>query len=337
VTVTLATFDRLVAPCWTAWDGAASDVPTQGFVWIDVIDADGGDVVNLQRAFGLHELAIEDSMSDAQLAKVDLYPDHIFVLAKAAELGASGIDYADVAIFLSAKRVITVCRMDTALVRRTRESMRNGAGRAAQGADFVLHQVLDTIADAYLPLVQRIADEILTMERRLLDGSLSRDEIARIFVLRRETVHFQHALARMTEVCTKLAHLDLPCISDAAKPYFSDVVDHLTRVEAMSTGLIDVIRSALEASSLLEQQRQSAITRQLAAWAAILAVPTALAGILGMNFTMIPGTQSRWGFAITLVVMALMCAALYWRFHALGWLQPAQPQRPNQDPSAAPD
>ncbi|MDB5582349.1 MAG: yfjQ [Bradyrhizobium sp.] len=328
MTVTLATFDNHGPSDWAPWDGAVPETPAEGFVWIDVVDAGGEELAALQQTFGLHELAIEDSMSDTQLAKVDLYPDHIFVLAKAAELSARQIDYADVAIFLSPKRVITLCRMDTALVRRTRANMRGGRGRAAQGADFVVHHVLDAIADDYLPLVQGIADEVLAMERRLLDGSLSRDEIGRIFTLRRETIHFQHALARMTELCTKLANLDLPCISETAKPYFRDVVDHLTRIEAMSTGLIDVIRSALEASSLLEQQRQSAITRQLAAWAAILAVPTALAGILGMNFAAIPGTQSRWGFAVTLAMMAVLCAGLYWRFVRLGWLQPAEGRMP---------
>src|SRR3546814_9900175 len=102
-----------------------------------------------------------------------------------------------------------------------------------------------------------IADEVLLMERRLLDDSLDRDEIARIFQLRRETVHFKYVLTRMSDVCNKLASLDVPCVSNDAKPYFRDVLDHLARIDAMSAGLIDVIRAALEASSLLEQQRQS--------------------------------------------------------------------------------
>jgi magnesium transporter len=99
------------------------------------------------------------------------------------------------------------------------------------------------------------------------------------------------------------------------------VLDHLARIDAMSAGLIDVIRAALEASSLLEQQRQSAITRQLAAWAGILAVPTAITGFYGMNFIDSPQPLTNWGATALLVAMTAICGLLYWRFRRLGWLQ----------------
>jgi len=110
-------------------------------------------------------------------------------------------------------------------------------------------------------------------------------------------------------------------VSDDAKPYFRDVLDHLARIDAMSAGLIDVIRTAMEASSLLEQQRQSEITRQLAAWAAILAIPTAITGYYGMNFVNTPLPPSNRGAFAVLLVMASICGLLYWRFRRLGWLQ----------------
>ncbi|HEY9553286.1 magnesium and cobalt transport protein CorA [Allosphingosinicella sp.] len=309
------------APRWTEWDGATAIAPEHGFAWIDVVDPDGNDIGKLQRAFGLHELAVEDSMSLAQLAKVDLYADHVFVVAKAAELGAFEIEYTDVSIFLSEKRVITVCRMETAFGHRLRNRIDKVAARNAKGPEYAVYEVLDLIVDGYFPIVQMIADEVLLMERRLLDDSLDRDEIARIFQLRRETVHFKYVLTRMSDVCNKLASLDVPCVSNDAKPYFRDVLDHLARIDAMSAGLIDVIRAALEASSLLEQQRQSAITRQLAAWAGILAIPTAITGFYGMNFVDMPETLTSWGSFGVLGLMAGICGMLYWRFRRLGWLQ----------------
>jgi magnesium transporter len=124
----------------------------------------------------------------------------------------------------------------------------------------------------------------------------------------------------MTEVCNKLANLDVHCVSSDARPYFRDVLDNLIRIEAMSSGLIDVVRAALEASSLLEQQRQSDITRKLAAWAGILAVPTAIAGIYGMNFGNLPGTGTSWGYSFVFGTMASACLALFWRFRKLQWL-----------------
>jgi magnesium transporter len=203
------------------------------------------------------------------------------------------------------------------------------------GPEYVAHEVLDLIVDDYFPIVQMFDDEVLLMERRLLDDSLDRDEIARIFQLRRETIHFKHVLTRMSEVCNKLAGLDVPCVSSDARPYFRDVLDHLTRIDAMSDGLIDVIRTALEASSLLEEQRQSAITRQLAAWAGILAVPTAITGFYGMNFVNTPRTLTDWSALVVLGTMAAICGFLYWRFHRLGWLRSGNPKSTRRRPARA--
>jgi magnesium transporter len=308
-------------PTWIPWDGTTLCLPGSAFAWIDVVDAGGEEIEALQRVFGLHELAVEDSMSDAQVAKLDLYADHVFIIAKAAELGPSEIQYADVGIFLAERRVITVCRMETTFGHRLREGIHRITRRNVKGPEFMVHEVLDLIVDDYFPVVQMIADEVLLIEKRLLCDSLGSTEIARIFQLRREAIHFQHAITRMMEVCNKLATLDIPCVSSASRPYFRDVLDNLVRIEAMTTGLIDVIRTALEASSLLEQQRQSAITRQLAAWAGILGVPTAIAGIYGMNFVNMPETRTGWGYFAALGVMGAICALLYWRFRRLGWLR----------------
>ena len=321
-------------PNWFEWDGVEMIVPDEGFAWIDVVDAEGDDIGTLQRAFGLHKLAVEDSMSPTQLAKVDFYSDHVFVVAKAAELGPSSIEYTDISIFLSDKRIITVCRMETAFGHRLRNRVEKIAAKNVAGPKYVVHEVLDLIADDYFPVVQMIADEVLQMERRLLDDSLGRDEIARIFQLRRETIHFKRVLTRMSEVCNKLASLDVPCVSNDSRPYFRDVLDHLARIDAMSDGLIDVIRTALEASSLLEQQRQSVITRQLAAWAGILAVPTAITGFFGMNFIDVPVKLASPESVAVLVTMVVICCVLYWRFRRLGWLQSGN-SKPEQRNAAA--
>ena len=327
MSIVASTHGGRAKPDWRPWNPADTGTPEQGFLWIDVVDDDGDEIGELQRVFGLHELAVEDSMSTSQSAKIDLYPDHVFIAAKAASLVGDEIEYTDVSIFLTERRLITVCRMETDFSDELRASVRRIADRKVDRAEYAVHEVLDRIVDGYFPVIQKIADEILTMEHRLLDDSLDRDEIARIFQLRRETIHFQHVLTRMFEVCNKLANLDVPCISNDAKPYFRDVLDHVVHIDAMSTGLIDVFRTALEASNLLEQQRQSEITRQLAAWGGIIAVPSAIAGIYGMNFANLPATQTSWGYWLILGLMAGVCSLLYWRFRKLGWLQPARPRR----------
>jgi magnesium transporter len=121
-------------------------------------------------------------------------------------------------------------------------------------------------------------------------------------------------------VCGKLVNLDVPCVGKPVRPYFRDVHDHLVHLGAMVSGLADVIRGVFEASNLLEQQRQGAITRQLAAWAAILAVPTAIAGVYGMNFADMPELDLPYGYPVAIALMLSICLTLYVRFKKLRWL-----------------
>jgi magnesium transporter len=151
---------------WTERDSTASIVPDKGFAWIDVVDAGGDDIGRLQRTFGLHELAVEDSMSPAQLAKVDLYDDHIFVVSKAAALEGDRIEYTDLSIFLAERRIITVCRMETEFGHRLRGQIDRITAKKLTGPEFVAHEVLDLIVDDYFPIVQMFADEVLLMEQR---------------------------------------------------------------------------------------------------------------------------------------------------------------------------
>jgi magnesium transporter len=169
-------------------------------------------------------------------------------------------------------------------------------------------------------LIEDLEEEVLEMETKAIDGFLGRVEVNRIFTVRRELIRFQRVLGPMSEVATKLARQELPCIDAEARHYFRDVQDHIRRVQARVDGLREVLTSVFELSTLLEQQRQGTITRQLAAWAAILAVPTAIAGIYGMNFEYMPELRWRYGYFIAVGLIAATCALLYRRFRKVGWL-----------------
>ena len=188
------------------------------------------------------------------------------------------------------------------------------------GPDFILHAIMDFVVNGYFPVVQMIEDEVLSMEQRLLDAFLDRDDVARLFRLRREAIHLQHVLTRMSDVCGKLTNLEVPCIRAEVKPYFRDVHSQLMRLDGMISGLVDIIRAVFEASNLLKQQRQGAITRQLAGWAVILSAPAAIAGIYGMNFPSMPKLHAPYGVAIVVGVAVLICVGLYVRFKKRRWL-----------------
>jgi magnesium transporter len=287
------------------------------FVWIEALDPVDSDFAVLQERFGLHSLAVKDSMSPVQVPKVDVYGDQIFVVLRMARLEGDEIKYAGIDAFLSRRHIITVRHGDYAGYVHAREKLRSGSRLRP---DFILHAIMDIVVNSYFPVVEMVEDQVLSLEQHLLDSLLDRDEITRLFRLRREAIHLQHMLTRMADVCGKLTNLDVPCVGAEAKPYFRDVHDRLVRLDTMTRGLVEVIRAVFEASNLLEQQRQGITTRQLAAWAAILGVPAAIAEVYSMNSENMVALQETYAYPIVVTVMLAICLGLFVRFKKLRWL-----------------
>ena len=290
------------------------------FVWIGLIDPTPEELAILQDRYGLHPLAVEDALKAHQLPKVDVYADQLFVVARTARLDGEAIHYGETAIFVGHSHIITVRHGSLRDHRHLRAQLEASPDLLSHGVDYVLHAVLDFIVDGYFPVIETIEKEVEAMEARTLDTFLARGDVARIFAMRRELSRFQRILIPMQEVATKLVKIDLPCIDPNTRPYFSDVRDHVRRAQSMVDGLREVLTSVFEFSNLLEQQRTGAITRQLAAWAAILAVPTAIAGIYGMNFEHMPELKTTYGYFVVLGVIVTACTILYVRFKKVGWL-----------------
>lgn len=298
----------------------APDLGPGDFVWIGLHEPSEAEIDELAHTYGLHQLAVEDAVNAHQVPKVEIYGSQLFVVAKTAHLSGDRIQYGETAIFVGANHIISVRHGSTRAYTELRERLEASPELLRQGPDYVLHGIMDFIVDGYLPLVESIEDKVLEMEKQMLVAFLEREQIRRLFRLRRQVVLFQRVIGPMAEVAGKLSNLELPCIDANARPFFRDVYDHVKRVDGMVGGLREIITSVFEASNLLEQQRQGVITRQLASWAAILAVPTAIAGIYGMNFEHMPELKSQYGYPTVLVVILLVCSFLYWRFRKAGWL-----------------
>lgn len=290
------------------------------FVWIGIANPTPEELRILQQQYDLHPLAIEDALKADQLPKVDVYDDQLFVVARTAHLEDGTIAYGETAMFVGHSHIISVRHVSARTHRALRDQLEAAPSLLMHGVDYVLHAILDFVVDGYLPLVEAIEEEVLAMEQRTIDNFLGREEINRIFALRRELIRFQRVLGPMSEVAAKFVRQDLPCVDADTRPYFSDVLDHVRRVQTMVDGLREVLNSVFEFSNLLEQQRTGAITRQLAAWAAILAVPTAVAGIYGMNFEHMPELGTRYGYFVVLSVIAATCLWLFFRFKRAHWL-----------------
>jgi len=295
--------------------------PREGeFLWIGLFEPNEAELRTLQDRFDLHPLAVEDALSARQMPKVDVYGEQLFIVAKTAHLETDHIAYGETDIFLGPRHIITVRHGSARAHNELRAQLEASPTLLAHGGDYVLHAVLDFIVDGYLPIVDSIEEEIQLMERHALDAFLSRAEVTKIFTLRRELMKFRKLLGPMEQVASHLEHHDVPCVDSEVRLYFRDVRDHIQRVAALVEGLRDVLSSVFEISTLMEQQRQGAITRQLAAWAAILAVPTAIAGIYGMNFEHMPELRWKYGYFLVLGAITLICGLLYRRFKRAKWL-----------------
>ena len=290
------------------------------FAWIGITDPKPEELRVLQERFGLHPLAIEDAIKANQQPKVEIYGDQLFIVATTAAFRDDAIAYGETAIFLGSKHIITVRHGSARDHTGLRTQLEASSQLLSHGVDYVLHGILDFIVDGYVPVVEEIEEDVLAIETSAIDAFLSRGEVSRLFALRREVIRFQRHLGPMTEVCSRLVRLDLPIIDPNIRPYFRDILDHVQRVSARVDGLKDTIAGVFEVSTLFEQQRQGAITRQLAAWAAILAVPTAIAGIYGMNFEHMPELTTRYGYFVVIGIIAALCVWLYARFRRSGWL-----------------
>ncbi|MEV4610662.1 magnesium and cobalt transport protein CorA [Neorhizobium sp. LMR1-1-1.1] len=290
------------------------------FAWIGLSAPTQDEMDALKEMFALHPLAVEDALTGRQVPKIDVYGDQLFVVVKTAHLEGDKIAYGETCIFVGKGHLISVRHGPERSHQSLREHLERSPQLLSLGPDYVLHGIIDFVVDGYLPMVETIEDRVLELEKHILSSFLDPEQIRRIFRMRRQVLKFQRVLGPMGEVVGKLTHLDLPCVNVNARPFFGDVHDHVRRVEALVGGLREIMTSVFEASSLLEQQRQGAITRQLASWAAILAVPTAIAGIYGMNFRNMPELKTEYGYYVVLGVVAVLCTLLYARFRRSGWL-----------------
>ena len=291
------------------------------FDWVGLVEPTEEEMQAVEEKYGLHPLAVEDAMSHRQAPKAEAYGSQLFVIARTADLGENDrIAYGQTALFLGKDFLVTVRQGSTRAHDKLRAQLEAMPEKLAEGPDFVLHAVLDFIVDGYGPLLDRLESEFGEMEDKAVARFPEQASIRRIFHLRRELRRFQDIAGRMEEVAAKLAEVEQPAIDKRARPYFRDVLDHTRRAVTRARWLNDTLGAMIEVAGLLEQSRQGAITRQLAAWAAILAVPTAIAGIYGMNFDFMPETHWRPGYFVVIAVMAVLCVGLFVRFRRIGWL-----------------
>jgi len=290
-------------------------------VWIGLREPSEELLGRVQAQLNLHPLAIEDAATAHQYPKLERYGDALFVVARTAQMIEDRIVFGETHIFLGKGYVVSVRHGPSTSYAVVRQRVESCPMHLARGEDYILYSILDFIVDNYVPVVETIQGEVDTLEDGVLSkSSLAPAEFTRLYTLRRELLRLRKAVAPLVEVCHRLEHADDALIERQMQPLFRDVSDHIRRVQDEIDTLREVLAFAFEASLMAGQVQQNAITRKLAAWAAILAVPTAIAGIYGMNFEFMPELKWRYSYFVVIGAIVTICSGLYWRFRRSEWL-----------------
>ena len=230
------------------------------------------------------------------------------------------LEFVETHLFAGKGYIISARYGDSSPYSRVRQSCEARPLLLENGEDFVLYALLDFIVENYRPVTELIHSEIDELEQNVLSQSLRQEDIERIHSLRRELLRLRRYVAPMVEICQELQSLSFPFIDKNMRPYFRDVAIHVNRLLEDLTGLRDIASQTIEIGLLLESSRQSLVQRKFAAWAAILAFPTAVAGIYGMNFQNMPELTWHYGYFSVLALIGVGCTALFANFKRLDWL-----------------
>jgi magnesium transporter len=290
------------------------------FVWVGLKDPEPGELAALQAEFDLHPLAVEDASHGHQRPKIEEYGQSLFVVLHIIEMCGGELVSGEVSIFAGPKYIISA-RRGTKLgfgdVRRRSEEQPE---LLQHGPAFVLYALMDAVVDRYFPVMEALSGEIENLEERIFAGHTTRIQVEALYGMKCKLMTLDHAAGSLLEALTKLHGGRVPTICTGLQDYFRDVYDHLLRLDHTVENLRDMVTTAISVNLSLIALQESENTKRLAAYAALAAVPTMIAGIYGMNFTHMPELQWPLGYPFALLTMIVIDGWLVYRFRRTGWL-----------------
>ena len=309
---------------------------TSGFVWIGLQQPTPGEVEAVASEFALPSLAVEDAVKAHQRPKLETYGHVVFAILKPVRYVDHDevVEIAEIAMFIGPTFVVTVRHGESDVLRRVRAELDAGSPLVMELTPTgLLHRTLDLVVDGYEETLRYLDEDVDQIESQVFSTS-TEDNSERIYKLKREIAEFRRAVLPLGIAVQRLAEGEIPGIPDEALPYFRDVHDHVLRtadgIEGHDRLLSDILqadlaRVAVRQSEIAMRQNEIAVRqnedmRKISAWAAIALVPTAVAGIYGMNFDNMPELHWEFGYFIVVGIIVTACVGLYWLFRRNGWL-----------------
>jgi magnesium transporter len=290
------------------------------FVWVALKDAAEVELAEVQEEFDLHPLAVEDAGHGHQRPKLEEYGQSLFVVLNTIEVMGDELRIGELDIFVGRNYVLSVRRgtehgfQDVrARCEREPELLRNGSG-------YVLYALMDAVVDRYFPVLAAVELELENIEQQLFSGSAPRSNIERLYYVKQKLTTLKHATGPLLEYTGKLFGGRVPGVCSGLGEYFRDVYDHLVRLNQSIDAARDTVTTAIQVNLAMITIGESEVTKRLAAYAALVAVPTMIVGIYGMNFEHMPELKWSFGYPLVMAVMVAIDGYLFYRFRKAGWL-----------------
>jgi magnesium transporter len=291
------------------------------FVWVALKDPDDAELAEMQEEFGLHPLAVEDARHGHQRPKIEEYGDMIFTVLHVVEPVGDELRIGEVAIFVGPNYVLSVRIHTEKGFQEVRTRCEREPELLKHGSGYVLYALMDSVVDRYFPLLDALESELEQIEQRIFAPTTSaRTNIEALYYVKQRIMILKHAAGPLLEGVGKLYGGRVPQVCAGLGDYFRDVTDHLVRVNQTIDSVRDMLATAIQVSLATITIGESEVTKRLAAYAALVAVPTMIAGVYGMNFEHMPELKWEFGYPFAVWVMILLDVVLYWRFRKAGWL-----------------
>ncbi|MEP6713789.1 MAG: magnesium/cobalt transporter CorA [Ferruginibacter sp.] len=293
---------------------------TNQFVWIGLHEPSEEILSKVQQEFALHDLAVEDAHTAHQRPKVELYGDSVFVVLVTAHVNKGHTEFGETHFFVGPNFIVTVRHGSGVSYAEVRHRCESTPHLLSKGQGFALYAIMDFIVDQFYPVVHQMEQELQAIEDKIFKEKPSRDTTEQIYLLKRELLEIKRAVSPLVDICNRLMRFDIKCISEDTRPYFRDVYDHVIRINEMVENTRELLNTALEANFSLISISQNDVSKKFAGWAAIIAVPTMVAGFYGMNFKFMPESEWEYGFYMVILFTIASCIFLYFLFRRSGWL-----------------
>jgi magnesium transporter len=290
------------------------------FVWVALRDASDSELAEMQEEFDLHPLAVEDASKGHQRPKIEEYGDSLFAVIHTVEPDGDDLRVGELNVFVGRNYVLSARSRTERGFTDVRARCEREPELLRHGSAYVLYALMDAVVDRYFPLIDTLEAQLEQIEERIFAGGAARAQIEALYGIKQKLVTLKHAVGPMLEATSKLYGGRVPQVCAGMGEYFRDVYDHLWRLNQSIDSTRDMVTTAMSVHLSLSTMQENETTKRLAAYAALVAVPTMIAGLYGMNFENMPELRWSFGYPFTLLIMAAIDVYLFYRFRKTGWL-----------------